>query len=1011
VRQAQEEEGEAQEAGEAVGLKEEHGAMMTVGSIKRKALAGLAASGLSLVACAWFTPAGVLASKPFGVATFQMSACADASNELGLDPSCKGKPYTQAGGTPYEFTTKVSLNSKVVEFNHDRLLLPAGGSPKDIAVDLPPGLLVDPLAVPTCPIAVFDDPFQKCPASSQVGTVLLVMGGGFSTLGPLYNITPQLGRPAEFGIATTSNVNFVIGGSVRTGEDYGLSAISSGIPEFATVTSATVTLWGVPADPSHDPQRGLKCDWTTPFTGPPEPTVSCHGGGLSNGDRLVALVRMPTSCSGESLTGVGASDSWESPGALNANGSRDHTDLTNWKTATATMPAVTGCGSLSFDSSLVVQPDSDLAGEPVGLGVGLDVPQTDDPSLTATPHVRNVRVSLPAGMVVSPSAAQGLTTCKDDPGVDPNVVPNELGPSSLSPASCDPSSQVGTVHVTSPDLALPLDGQVFLGTPLCGPCSPADAQEGRLVRLYLQLVGEGSDGLTVKLEGTGSIDQQTGQVTTSFVDNPQLPFDHLTLSLGGGPRATLANPRTCGPASTGADFTPWSSPFTPDSMPSSSYEVTGCQPARFSPSFTAGTTSNQAGGFSPFTLAFGRTDTDGFLSGVQVRMPPGLLGMLSRVSLCGEPQAAQGTCGPESLIGHTQVLTGPGAEPFLVTGGQVFITGPYKGAPYGLSIVVPAKAGPYTLTGTTGTGTVVVRAAINVDPSNAQLLVTADSLPTALDGIPLQLRVVNVAIDRPGFTFNPTNCDPLAITGTLSSPQAQEAQVSSSFQVTNCAALGFKPQFHVSTFGHTSRANGASLDAKLSYPNGAQGTQANIAMVKVDLPKRLPSRLTTLQKACPDRVFNTNPAACPAASRVGQAVASTPVLSRSLAGPAYFVSHGGAAFPDLVVVLQGEGVRVNLVGTTFISKAGITSSTFRSVPDVPVGSFELKLPQGPYSALASNGKLCDSKLAMPTVFAAQNGLVIHQSTPIAVTGCPKQKTKKVKKARRIHGKGVSSRRR
>jgi len=603
---------------------------------------------------------------------------------------------------------------------------------------------------------------------------------------------------------------------------------------------------------------------------------------------------------------------------------------------------------------------------------------------------------LPAGMVVSPSAAQGLTTCRDDPGVDPSVVPNELGPSSLSPASCDPSSQVGTVHVTSPDLALPLDGQVFLGTPLCGPCGPADAQEGRLVRLYLQLVGEGSDGLTVKLEGTGSIDQQTGQLTTSFVGNPQLPFDHLKLSLGGGPRATLANPRTCGPASTDADFTPWSSPFTLDSTPSSSYEVTGCQPAQFSPSFTAGTTSNQAGGFSPFTLAFGRTDADGFLSGVQLRMPEGLLGMLSRVSLCGEPQAVQGTCGPESLIGHTQVLTGPGAEPFLVSGGQVFITGPYKGAPYGLSIVVPAKAGPYTLSGTTGVGTVVVRAAINVDPSNAQLLVTADPLPTVLDGIPLQLRVVNATIDRPGFTFNPTNCNPLAITGTLSSAQAREARVSSSFQVTNCAALGFKPQFHVSTSGRTSRVNGASLDAKLSYPNGAQGTQANIAMVKVDLPKRLPSRLTTLQKACPDRVFNTNPAACPAPSRVGQAVASTPVLSKLLTGPAYFVSHGGAAFPDLIVVLQGEGVRVNLVGTTFISKAGITSSTFRSVPDVPVGSFELKLPQGPYSALASNGKLCNSKLEMPTMFVAQNGLTIHQSTPITVAGCHKERTKKAK---------------
>jgi hypothetical protein len=317
--------------------------------------------------------------------------------------------------------------------------------------------------------------------------------------------------------------------------------------------------------------------------------------------------------------------------------------------------------------------------------------------------------------------------------------------------------------------------------------------------------------------------------------------------------------------------------------------------------------------------------------------------------------------------------------------------------------VVPAKAGPYTLTGTTGTGTVVVRAAIDVDPSNAQLLVTADPLPTVLDGIPLQLRVVNVTIDRPGFTFNPTDCNPLAVTGTLSSTAGQSAQVSSSFQVTNCAALSFKPKFSVSTSGKTSRADGASLDAKVVYPTGSQGTQANIARVKVDLPKQLPSRLTTLQKACTAAQFESNPGGCPAASIVGIARASTPVLPVGLNGPVYFVSHGGEAFPSLIVVLQGDGVRVNLTGSTFISKAGITSSTFKTVPDVPISSFELYLPEGKYSALAANGNLCKSasKLKMPTEFVAQNGAVIHQSTPIAVTGCANAKSaRKARRARR-----------
>jgi hypothetical protein len=981
------------------------GALVLRGTIVRALPLLLAV--VSLVLCA----SASAESLPFGIANFQISSCADASNELGLDPSCKGNPYTQAGGTPYEFTTKLDLNTEINNISGQGFggVIPASGNPKDISVDLPPGLIVDPLAAPTCSLVVFDDLKAKCPASTQVGTALLVLTGKASQH-PLYNLTPQLGRPGEFGIGNVNGANYVITGSVRTGEDYGLSAISSGIPTTGALTSATISLWGVPADPSHDPQRGRVCDWIELNKQPPARPYSCEGGDQASGGGQVALVRLPTDCSGRSLVGVAAADSWESPGAVNPNGSRKHGDPA-WTTKEGTLPPVTGCGSFAFGSSLEVQPDNTLAGEPVGLGVTLGVPQTEDPSLLATPHVRNVRVSLPMGMVISPSAAQGLTTCKDDPGADPRVVPNELGRSSLYPASCDPSSQVGTVHATSPALAQPLDGKVFLGTPLCGPCSPADAQEGRMVRLYLQLIGEGSDALTVKLAGYGSIDQQTGQLTTVFAENPQLPFDKLTLSLGGGPRATLANPRTCGEAVTNADFTPWSSPFTADSMPTSHFEVTGCASPQFSPSFTAGTTSNQAGGFSPFTLASGREDADGFLSGVQLRMPPGLLGMLSSVSLCGEPQAAQGTCGPQSLIGHTQVLTGPGAEPFLVTGGQVFITGPYKGAPYGLSIVVPAKAGPYTLSGTTGAGTVVVRSAINVDQSNAQLLVTADPLPTVLDGIPLQLRVVNVTIDRPGFTFNPTDCNPLAVTGTLSSTQGQGAQVASSFQVTNCAALVFKPKFSVSTSGRTSRANGASLDAKVVYPRGSQGTQANIAKVKVSLPKQLPSRLTTLQKACPAPTFEANPAGCPGASVVGIVRASTPVLPVGLSGPVYFVSHGGEEFPSLIVVLQGDGVRVDLAGSTFISKAGITSSTFRSVPDVPISSFELYLPQGAHSALAANGNLCKSKLAMPTAFTAQNGAVIHQSTPIAVTGCAKAKSaRRARRARRAGHRPTGHRR-
>jgi hypothetical protein len=387
-------------------------------------------------------------------------------------------------------------------------------------------------------------------------------------------------------------------------------------------------------------------------------------------------------------------------------------------------------------------------------------------------------------------------------------------------------------------------------------------------------------------------------------------------------------------------------------------------------------------------------------------MPPWLLGMISSVTLCGEPEAAQGTCGAASQIGEVSVETGPGADPFLVTGGKVFITGPYKSAPYGLSIVVPAKAGPYTLSGTTGTGAVVVRSAISINPVTTALTVTSDPLPTELDGIPLQLRRVNVTVGgNDKFTFNPANCDKAAIEGTLTSVANASAVRSSSFQVTDCAALKFKPKFSVSTSGKASKAKGASLAFKISYPKGVMGSEAWFKVAKFDIPKQLPARLTTLQQACLASTFEKNPAACPAHSLIGYTRVHTEVLPVPLEGPVYFVSYGGAKFPDAVVVLQGQGVTVDLTGETFINKkTGVTSATFPDTPEVPFESIEVSLPTGPFSEFGANlpggsYSLCGRKLTMPVFFEASNGLQIHENTPVGVSGCGAAKAAKARRAR------------
>jgi hypothetical protein len=509
-------------------------------------------------------------------------------------------------------------------------------------------------------------------------------------------------------------------------------------------------------------------------------------------------------------------------------------------------------------------------------------------------------------------------------------------------------------------------------------------------------------------------------------------FSELKLDFHGGQRAPLANPQSCGTFTTTAELEPWShtpapgeKEGTPDVTLEPSFTIGGDCGGGFAPSFSAGTVNPQAGAYSPFTLTLGRHDREQDLSGVEVHMPEGLIGKVAGLQQCPEAAANAGTCGsvaPGSRVGTATAAAGSGSEPYWQSG-NVYLTGPYGGGPFGLSVVVPAVAGPYNL------GNIVVRAAIYINPQTAQVTVRSNPLPQRVDGVSLRLKTVNVTVgEQNDFTFNPTNCDEQSIGAILAGAQGASAQVSSRFQAANCASLPFKPSFTVSSQGKTSKANGASLDVKVAEkPN-----EANIHKVDVQLPLALPARLTTLQKACTEAQFNTNPAGCPAASNVGTATARTPVLNSPLTGPAYLVSHGGAAFPDLDIILQGEGVTIILTGNTDIKK-GITYSKFEAVPDAPISSFELNLPEGPHSALAANANLCaptktktvtkrvtvrsrgrtrhvtrrvkelvPETLVMPTTITGQNGARVTQSTKISVTGCAKARRKAKRRTRTRH---------
>ncbi len=901
-----------------------------------------------------------------------------------------GVASTQAGSHPFQLTTSLMFNTQAVQFTDLGSFIEHESGPepevlaltKDLRFRLPPGLIGNPTPLPKCSLHEFLllNEGGECPNNTVVGVASPILENAatnawdpFIVTMPLFSLEPSVGEPAKFGFQTAIGP-VILDTSVRTGGDYGVVITVPDITEGLTFIGNLVTFWGVPADSRHDNARNLGClvSEASPatFVGGPEPLCSTN-------EKPQPLLIMPTACTGPLHTTI-ESDSWSDEGKF--------TEPFGYTFQNSTGEPVSedGCNHLNFEPSISVAPDGQQASTPTGLTVGVHVPQEAslNPTGLAESAVKNTTVTLPAGVGLNPAGADGLSACSM----------GQVGLESASEQECPESSKVGTVEIKSPLLPNPLVGAAYLAQQNANPF-------GSLVALYL-VVYDPVSGVRVKVAGEVKPDPVTGQLVSTFNETPELPFDELNLHFFGGSRAPLGTPALCGGYTTTASIAPWSGNEPVDS--SSEFRITSgpngtpcANPLPFSPSLTTGSLNIQAGAFTPFTMTMSREDGNQNLDAIQLKMPSGLLGTLSDVKLCGEAESNAGTCGPESLIGHTTVSVGLGGNPYTVSGGEVFITGPYKGAPYGLSIVNPAKAGPFNL------GKVIVRAKIEVNPENAALTITSDAtgpyaIPQIIDGIPLEIKHVNVSVDRPDFTFNPTNCSPQEIGGSLTSSQGSVSTLHVPFQVTNCAVLKFKPIFSVSTAGKTSRANGASLNVKLTYPKAPFGTQANIGKVKVDLPKQLPSRLTTLQKACPDTTFDANPASCPADSRIGTATATTPVLPVHLEGPAYFVSHGGQKFPELIVALSGEGVTVYLHGETFINPAGITSSTFRTIPDVPIGVFELKLPQGTDSALAANGNLCTSKLAMPTIFVGANGVSLKQSTPIATTGCPKKKTVKKK---------------
>jgi hypothetical protein len=962
----------------------------------------------------------------FGISRYELTA----ENE-------GGGIETQAGSHPFQLNTLLDFNQTLTTNAGTGQRTPSAPALlRDLQVKLPPGLVGDtnPDAIPQCSGADFstivgNGNINRCPANTAVGVAVVSINepaliGYTHRVVPLFNLKPAPGEPARFGFEVLK-LTVTLDTAVMTGGDYSVVASTKNTTQLAQVLGSQVILWGEPGDESHDNSRGWSCLINGKNAGPEEPA---HKGCAPSSRLTKSFLALPTSCAAAWESSVLA-DSWIEPGAREADGSAVASDP-RWKSASWSSSHLEGCEKLPFEPSISVEPETHAANSPSGLSVDVHLPQAPTLELggLAVSAIKESTVTLPAGVLLSPAAANGLEACSTglagftgvqefEPSTPTLTFTRHVPePSELAPGVnfCPNGSKVGVVHIKTPDLPNELEGGVYLAQQNANPF-------GSLFAMYI-IAQDPVSKVLVKLAGEISLDTSTGRVTTTFKNTPQLPFEDLKLDLFGGPRASITTPPSCGSYTTEASFVPWSAPSSPRAVTStfsidSGAEGNGCaNPLPLTPSFKAGSTNSGAGGFTSFDLTLSRPDHDQALTSLSMRLPPGLAALLSSVTLCPEPQASQGTCGDDSLIGHATASAGLGTQPFTETGGRVYITGPYGGAPFGLSVVIPTQAGPFDF------GNVVTRSALFIDPNTAAVTINS-SLPTMVDttstrtGVPVQLKQIHVTVDRPGFQFNPTSCTAKTIDGTVGGSQGGSVQVSSPFQVANCAGLPFGPKLSATVAGQASKANGVSLNVKVT---SAGLGQANIAKVFLTLPKALPSRLSTIQKACPDGVFAANPASCNEGSLIGNATIHTPVLRSPLSGPAYLVSHGNAAFPNVEFVLQGEGITLILDGKTDIKK-GITYSRFESTPDAPFTTFETQLPAGPHSALTANVpakenyNLCKTKLVMPTEITGQNGAVIKQETKIGLTGCVKgakvhkltraQKLKKALKAcRKKHNK-------
>jgi hypothetical protein len=908
-----------------------------------------------------------------GSAGFKVTATGDAG----------GEPATLAGAHPYSLVTEINLN-KAGNFSD--------GDLKDLTYDLPPGLIENATSVPRCGAAQFKTPRvspyeaslsgESCSGLAQIGTVTLQSshaGGETRTFG-VFNLAPPPGSPSRLGFSPYGEPVTIAPHVREAGREYGLTLDLDNFSQLLNVSSIRLEIWGTPFDQAHDGERGNCLNETEPGA----PHAQCPVSDLNPPHPAQAYLTLPSNCS-EALNFHLSVSSWQAPS-------------TQVERSWTSGDALTLCDKLTFNPIPRGTLSTDRASSPSGYDFTLDGSSAPllNPTARASSQAKKAVVTLPEGMSVNPSVGSGLGTCSEASFAAETV-------SSAPGAGCPNDSKIGELTIDSPLVDEQIEGSMFFAT-------PNENRFGTLVALYM-VAKDPERGILVKVAGRVDSDPATGQLTTTFDDLPQLPYSHFNVHFREGQRSPLATPSACGTYATEVDTSPWldpsivvhaSSPFILSSGPGGGPCQLGAL-APFAPRATGGVANGNASSYTPFSLHLARGDGEQEITSYSAVLPPGELGNLSGVPFCPESsiEAAKAQSGAESelapacpaasLIGHTYTGYGVG-QSLAYAPGTLYLAGPYHGSPLSVVAIDSAKVGPFDL------GTVVIRSAIRIDRQTARVSIDSagsDPIPHILKGFPLRLRDIGIAIDRPHFMVNPTNCDPFALSSTLTGSglafgdpaDDRASSTSTPFQVSNCSALDFTPKLAIALSGGHRRGAFPALRATVTTEDG----DANIGAAIVTLPPRLFLATEHLESVCSPRQFAAR--SCPPDSVYGSASASTSLLEAPLSGPVYLRSgETVSGLPDLVAVLSGRGIEIEVVGQIDSYKGGMRAR-FDGLPDAPVSKFTMSLRGGDHSLITNATDTCLHPQTATAKFVGQENTARKRLVPLKVR-CKKTKRRR-----------------